>query len=155
MSLPFFLLRQGSHARKVVASSRGLHETLLELEAGVLLPKLLSDIAASVDKDISHKAARVLLARHDVVPGSTRIRDSIRVRECFRITQGITENEDLLTCLERVDEREFRACSAPSMHAARNVAPNSTCMMSHRFVILLFLPNERDALKIETRYGVS
>jgi len=122
----------------VVDLSRGLHQSLIQMAACALLPELLGDIAASVDEDISHIPARVLVAGDDEVPGSTRIRYSIRVRECFIITQGIAEDNELLTCMETVDESEIRAWSAPSMHVARGVAPNCTCMISHRFVDLLF-----------------
>ena len=102
---------------------------MLQLVAYALLPQLLGDVAASVDEDISHITARVLVASDDEVPGSTRIRYSIRVRECFGITPGIAEDDELLTWTETVDERVVGAWSGPSVHLARSVAPDSTCMI--------------------------
>lgn len=137
----------------MVASSRGLDQSLLQLLAYALLPELLGDVAASVDEDISHIPTRVLVAGDDKVPGSARIRYSIGVRECFGITPGIAEDDELLTWNETVDKGVVDAWPGPSVHLARSVAPDSTCMIGHRFVDLLFSSQRTDASVILTING--
>jgi hypothetical protein len=88
-------------------------EALLKYIAPVLLPKLLDDITPSVNEDVSHITASILVAGYDEIPGITGIRLK-RVRECHRFTLGITEEDERLACLERVDDSVFFARSVCS-----------------------------------------
>src|SRR2546429_7991582 len=96
--------------------------------ACALRPEQLSGVAASVDEDISHVPATILVASDDEVPDVTRIRLSIRGCECLALTLGITEDDERCPCLECVDYTEIGACSVPAARTARNVVPNGTCM---------------------------
>src|SRR5215469_14480963 len=103
-------------------------ETLLKEITSALLSQLLGDLTARIDEDVSHVAARILVAGNDKVPGITRIGMSTWGREGHRIPQGITEDEERLPCRQRVDELEVRARSTPAVHVA-GVAPNGTAMI--------------------------
>jgi hypothetical protein len=70
--------------------------------ACALTPELLYDVVASVDMYVSHEPARILVAGDDEVPGFTGIL-SIRVLECHGLAHGITEDDDLLLLIERVN----------------------------------------------------
>src|SRR5215472_5091354 len=113
-----------------------------------MIPELLADVTIGVDEDVSHVAARILVADDDEVPGVTPICDSKRVREFHGGTQGITEDDERLTWLERrAYYRKVGAWSAPSVRIIRGVFPDRTCMMypcmnppctnGHSFVSLL------------------
>src|SRR5262245_33307129 len=106
----------------------GGRQTLLKEVASALLSKLLGDVAAPVDEDVRHIASNVLVADDDEIPGITSIRMCTRGCECHGVTQGITEDDERLTCLQRVDDLEGGAWSTPSVHVAR-VAPDGTGMI--------------------------
>lgn len=123
-----------------------VRQALLKCLACTLSPELCGDVAARVDEDVSHVTATILVTGDNEVPRGTRIRVSMRGCECLAVTQGITKDDERLTCLESVDHIEVGAWSAPSVHAARGIAPDGTCMImsGHSFVNLLFSPQRKD-----------
>ena len=115
-------------------------EPLLKHVTPVLLPKLLDDVPTCVNEDVSHVPATILVTGHDEIPGVTGIRLK-RIRECHGFTLGITEDDEGLTRLERVDDCVVFTRSGAPVHTLRGVAPDGpfVIMVGHTFVNLLFL----------------
>jgi len=115
-------------------------EALLKDIAPALLPELLGDVTTRINEDVSHVCARILVAGDDEIPGITGIRLK-RVRECHGFTLGITEDDEGLTCLERVDDCIVFARSGASVHTLCGVTPDVpfVIMVGHTFANLLFL----------------
>jgi hypothetical protein len=126
-----------------------VRQAMLKYVAPALLPELLTDVATGVDEYVSYVPATILVAGDDEVPGVTRRMCRInRVRECLCVTQGITEDDEFIICMESADFRSgVMGGIGVSVHAIRaHGFPDSTVMImiGHSFVSLLFSSKLRD-----------
>ena len=111
-----------------------------------LRPELLGSVAACIHKDIGHIPATILVAGDDEVPDVTRIRLSIRSRECLALAMGITEDNERCPCREGVDDTKVGTWPVPPVRTAGDVVPNVTAMImnGHNYASLLLSSQRRD-----------
>ena len=119
---------------------------LLKGTACALRPELLGSVAACIHEDVGHVPATILVAGDDEVPNVTRIRLSIRSRECLVLALGITEDDERCSCWKGVDDTEVGTWSVPPVRTAGDVVPNGTGMImsGHNCASLLFSSQRRD-----------
>ena len=126
--------------RRRMASS----QTLPKCVACALRPELLGDIAISVDEDVRHETATILVAGDDEIPGITRILMSMRVNEFLGVAMGITEDGDTLTSIDSVYYCSGVGLWSPVSVHAPGVLPDGTWMIVHSFVSLHFSSKRRN-----------
>lgn len=114
--------------------------------ACALRPELLGGVAACVHEDVGHVPATILVAGDDEVPDVTRIRLSIRGRECLALAMGITEDDERCSCREGVDDIVVGTWSVPPVRTAGDIVPNVTgmIMIGHNCASLLFSSQRKD-----------